>query len=415
MKIEIITLGNELLSGKTLNTNAKYISSYLFKNGYETNYVTTLADDEKEIISGIKNGLKRASVLIITGGLGPTIDDNTKKIVCDFLKIDLKFRDDIAKDIEIRFGTIASLENQATVPKSGYIFKNDIGTAPGFAFIHESKAIILLPGVPQELEDMFEKHAMVFIQKHFPIEEKIYQEIINIALLEEVKVDAILRAINVPDNVSLGIYPAYGTLQVTITTKAKDKTDAIKNINFVKNQIEPEMQDYIFKAEDGKIETTIHDLLTKKDEKIAFAESCTGGELSSRITKIAGSSKYFLGSFITYADELKKDVLKVSDKTLKEKGAVSIETVKEMIKGVFEVTEATYAIAISGIAGPAGGSQEKPVGTICLAIAKRGESIDAGILHLPFTRSLIIKSVANIAFGALFRKIAHNIEYFETC
>ena len=180
-----------------------------------------------------------------------------------------------------------------------------------------------------------------------------------------------------------------------------------------KNQIEKELEDYIFIAKDGKIETAIHNILDKRDETIAFAESCTGGELSSRITKIPGSSKYFLGSFITYSNKLKKDILKVSDKTLKEKGAVSIQTVKEMIKGVFDITDATYAIAISGIAGPTGGSQEKPVGTICLAIAKRSEDIDAGILHLPFTRSLIIKAATNIAFGALFRRIAHNLEYFE--
>jgi len=413
MKIEILCVGNELLSGKTLNTNAQYISASLLTKGYETNYVSTVADEQKELLLGLKTAIKRADVLIITGGLGPTLDDNTKKIICDFLKIDLKYRDDIARDIEKRFGQIASIEEQATVPKSGYIFQNEVGTAPGFAFIHASKAIILLPGVPKELEDMFEKHAIVFIQKHFPIEEKFYQEIINITLLEELKIDAILRACQIPKNVTLGIYPSHGIVQITITTKEKDRSNAVKTINFVKNQIEKELADYIFIAKDGKIETAIHNILHKRDETIAFAESCTGGELSSRITKIPGSSKYFLGSFITYSNELKKDILKVSDKTLKEKGAVSIQTVKEMIKGVFDITDATYSIAISGIAGPTGGSSEKPVGTICLAIAKRSEDIDAGILHLPFTRSLIITAATNIAFGALFRKITHNLLYFE--
>jgi nicotinamide-nucleotide amidase len=417
MKIEIITIGNELLSGKTINSNAQYICQTLLKFGYTSHYTSVYPDEKKELENGIKTALKRADLLIITGGLGPTIDDNTKKIVTNLLKIDLKFSEDIASDIEKRFGCIASLEEQSTIPKSGYVFKNEVGTAPGFAFLHSGKALILLPGVPIELEDMFEKHAMLFIQKHFPIKEKIFQEIINICLLPQIKIDALLRTIGLPEDVTLGIYPAPGFVQVSITTKALDKSEATKKISDIKNQIAIEFSDYIYISKDGKIERAIHDLLIKNDEKIAFAESCTGGALSAKIVKLPNSSKYFLGSFITYSNDLKKNILKVSEKTLFEHGAVSLPTVKEMIKGVFDLTDATYAIAISGIAGPGGGTDEKPIGTISLAVAKRGDEIDAGFLHLKGSlkgaRSMIIESTANIAFGILYKKIAHNLTYFE--
>jgi len=413
MKIEVITVGNELLSGKTINSNAQYICKTLFKHGYQSHYGSVLPDEKSELQKGIKKALDRANVLIITGGLGPTIDDNTKSIVCDLLKIPIKYREDIAIDIKKRFGNISSLEEQSTVPQSGYIFKNEIGTAPGFAFIYSGKAIILLPGVPLELIDMFEKHALLFIQKHFPIKEKVYQEIINFCLLPEIKIDAAIRVCKVPEDVTLGIYPSHGIVSVTITTKAKQQSEANKKIQDVKKQLLLDLQDYVFPSQNSKIEEAIHDVLFVRDEKIAFAESCTGGALSYKITSIPGSSKYFLGSFITYSNDLKKNILNVSDKTLKEKGAVSIQTVKEMVEGVFNLTDATYAIAISGIAGPGGATDEKPIGTICIAVGKRDDVIDAGILHFEGNRSLIVEHTTNIALGILYRRIAHNLLYFE--
>jgi len=413
MKIEVITIGSELLSGKTINSNAKYLCKNLFDNGYETHYVSVLPDEKKEVRAGIKNALDRANCLIITGGLGPTIDDNTKNIVCDLLKIPLKYREDIALDIKKRFGEIASLEQQSTVPKSGYIFKNEVGTAPGFAFIYSGRAIILLPGVPFELKDMFEKHALFFIEKHFPIDQKIYQEMINFCLLSELEINSVLRTCTVPEAVTLGIYPAYGIVNVTLTTKVKEKSEVIKKFKEIKKQILSNLQDYVFLSPNGKIEEAIHEILITKNEKLAFAESCTGGLLSHKITSIPGSSEYFLGSFITYSNELKKSILKVNEKTLKEKGAVNIEVVKEMVQGIFKITDATYAVAISGVAGPGGGSLEKPVGTICIAIGKRSDVIDAGILHLQGNRSIIIEWVTNLALGLLYRRIAHNLLYFE--
>lgn len=413
MKTEIITLGNELLSGRTINSNAQYLCKTLFKNGYETHYTSVLPDEKNEVQKAIKIALSRATCIIVTGGLGPTLDDNTKTIVCDLLKIPLNYRDDIAQDIKKRFGEIASLEEQSTVPKSGYIFKNEVGTAPGFAFIYLGKVIILLPGVPVELKEMFEKHALLFIEKHFPIEEKIYQDVIGVCLLPEIEVDAVLRTCRKSDDVVLGIYPSHGIVHVTITTKAKEKIQANKKIKEVKKQIISNLQDYVFLSKSGKIEEAVHDAMIAKNEKLAFAESCTGGALSCKITSQPGSSKYFLGSFITYSNELKKNILKVSPKTLQEKGAVSIEAVREMIKGVFDLTDANYSVAISGIAGPGGATLDKPVGTIAMAVGKRNDIIDAGILHLQGNRNLIIKQITNYALGILYRRIAHNLLYFE--
>lgn len=413
MKIEIITVGNELLSGSTINSNAQYLCKTLFKNGYETNYVSVFSDEKKDLQDGIKKALDRASCIIITGGLGPTLDDNTKTIVCDLLKISLEYREDIEQDIRRRFGEIDSLQNQSTVPKSGYVFRNELGTAPGFAFLNAGKIIILLPGVPAELKVMFEKHALLFIEKHFPIEQKIYQDLISFCLISETKIDAVLRACVKSEDIALGIYPKHGIVNVTITTKANDKSEATNKIKEVKKQILSNLQDYVFLSDSGKIEEALHDAAVAKNVKLVFAESCTGGAISSKITSIPGSSEYFLGSFITYSNDLKKNILKVSEKTLKEKGAVSVDVVKEMLKGVFKITDANYALAISGIAGPTGATKDKPIGTICIAVGKRDDVIDAGVIQLQGNRDIIIEWATTIALSILYKRIAHNFLYFE--
>ncbi|MBN2479330.1 MAG: CinA family nicotinamide mononucleotide deamidase-related protein [Parachlamydiales bacterium] len=413
MKIEILAIGDELLSGKTINTNSAYISSKLLKYGYETHFHSVYSDEKAKLISGIKIALKRADLIIMTGGLGPTIDDNTKKIVCDLLKIPLKYREDIALDIKKRFGEIDSMKEQSTVPKGGYIFKNDIGTAPGFAFLHSGKVILLLPGVPKELEKMFDNHAMMFIQKHFPLDEKLFQERIDFFLLQEIEINRVLKTILTKD-VSIGIYPHHGgVVNITLTAKAKNKDEFYSKIKTIKNTLLKEFSDNVFLSENGTIEEAIHKSFILKNKKLAFAESCTGGALSSKITKLAGSSKFFLGSFVTYSNEMKQNLLSISSKTLLEKGAVSIETVREMIDGVFNKTNADYAIAVSGIAGPSGATEFKPVGTICVAIGQRGDVTDAGILHFKGDRNLIIDSAVDFALGILLRRILHNLTYFE--
>ena len=413
MKIEIIAVGNEILSGKTINTNAAYISKKLLNAGYEVFYHTTLKDDEVELKEGLKKALDRADVLILMGGLGPTIDDNTKEIVSNFFNVPLEYREDIAKDLEKRFNKLPSIKEQSTLPKSATIFKNEIGTAPGMAFLLSNKAIILLPGVPSELKNMFDKTALSFIQKNFPIEEKIYQERIDIFLLEEIEVDNFLKEINQDESIVLGIYPGYGIIHVTITTKAKNEAQAKEKIGLVKNQIVSKFSDNIFESEKGLIEEAIHNIFCKNKDTLAFAESCSGGALASRITSLAGSSKYFLGSFVTYSNELKKNMLKVSEKTLKEKGAVSIETATEMVDGVFKLTDASFAVAISGIAGPTGGTKEKPVGTVAIAVGKREGEIDAGILHFHGPRSVIVDASVNFALGILYKRISQNKLYFN--
>ncbi len=407
MKIEVIAIGSEILSGKTVNTNATYISKKLKKSGYQTFFHLVISDHKQDIENNLKTSIQRSDLVIVTGGLGPTIDDNTKDIVCSMLEFDLEYNKEIAEDIKKRFGSISSLKNQATLPKNALILKNEIGTAAGFILQESDATIIFLPGVPEEMKQMFDCQAIGFIEKHFPLKEKIYEEIINICLLEEVKVNQVLKKIKT-DGIELGIYPNHGVIHVSLTAKAQNQRAADEKFNPIKQRVISEFSEYIFEAENGLIEEAVHNMLIDKNKKLAFAESCTGGQLAARITSLAGSSKYFLGSFVTYSNDLKNNILKVKEKTLKETGAVSIETVKEMVKSIFSLTDADYAVAVSGIAGPKGGSREKPVGTVCVAIAERNEEIDSGIFHFKGNRDLIVKSSINHILGILFRKIAHN-------
>ncbi|MBI5346831.1 MAG: CinA family nicotinamide mononucleotide deamidase-related protein [Chlamydiae bacterium] len=412
MKVAILAIGNEVLQGQVVNTNSAFIAQKLRTLGYDISRHGVVGDDKHEIKSVLKALSEKNELIIVTGGLGPTIDDKTKNIVCELLKIPLEFREDIAQDIKERFGEIASLEEQSTVPKNGFILKNEIGTAPGFAFINAGKAMIFLPGVPEEMKQMFSFHALPFILEHFPLTEKKYQEEINFTLLPEIKVNSILKRFETPD-LDIGIYPSHGILKVILSAQGSNQKQAKDKFARPKEALLNEFSEYVFHSDSGLIEEAVQNLFTLKKLKLATAESCSGGGLAFRLASFPGSSAYFLGSIVAYANEVKQKVLGVSESTLKHKGAVSVQAVKEMALGVFKLTDADYSIAISGIAGPTGGSAEKPVGTVCMAIAKKNEAIDAGVLHFQNNRKVIVDMAITFALGILYRRVAHNLFYFE--
>ncbi len=411
MNIEILSIGNEILSGRTINTNAAFISKRLKDLGYETAHHSVVADSKKEIVSSLKHSFKRASLIILTGGLGPTMDDITKKVICDYLDLDLKFNEEIASDIESRFGQIASLEEQSHVPKKATIFKNSVGTAPGFAYISSGTAVITLPGVPVEMKEMFSLSVIPYILKHFPLKEKVFQENLNFYLLEEVRLNSFIESLKIDKDISVGIYPSHGIVQVSLSCKGKTQKEAKEKIFSVEKALVKEFALNIFPSESGKIEEALHEIFLLKNIKLAIAESCSGGALAAKLTSVPGASYFFLGSIVSYSNEMKKKVLNVSEKTLKQKGAVSCETVKEMIDGLFSITQADYAIAVSGIAGPSGGSEDKPVGTVCIGVGKRDEDIDLHTFNFPGNREVIIEFTINYAMAILYKRIAHNKFY----
>jgi nicotinamide-nucleotide amidase len=404
MHIEVISIGTELLTGKTINSNLCFIGDILKKNGFIINKAFEISDDQKEMKNQILESFKRSNLTIVTGGLGPTIDDNTKKTASQIFETPLEFNSEVYSYLSKNFKDLSSIKEQSTYPKNSYLLKNEIGTAFGFIIKKEKHQVMFLPGVPLELENMFENFAIDYINKHFTIEKKFFQKKINIILKEEVEVNEFLKSLST--NIDIGIYPNFENITITLSVYAKNKKIADEKIDPIKKLIEDKFKTYTF-LED-KIEKEIHNLFLEKKYLLTFAESCSGGSLSSKITALPGSSKYFLGSFITYSNELKKSVLKVSEKTLKDHGAVSIQAVKEMFKGSLNAAKANFSIAISGIAGPGGASMDKPIGTVCIAVGTE-DKFFSNTFHFHGNREVIIKRAIITSLSILYRMVKYNI------
>lgn len=369
MQIEILSIGNELLWGYTINTNAAWISRELSKLGYFVSRHTVIPDEVEIIRKTLDEAFSRSSLVIATGGLGPTLDDLTRKAV-----------------------------------SQGEELSNHLGTAPGlFSFSH-GKALFLLPGVPREMEEMFLKEALPRIATHFPIKKPLFKKECSLCLLKELEVDPFLRQEkkNHPD-VEIGIFPSYGSLQIVFQSQ--------KPVDSFVRKLEAKFP--TFYLGEGKIEQAVHREMIERKKTLALAESITGGAISARLTSLPNASQFLLGSMVVYANSWKERFLQVSHTTLEQRGAVSSETAIEMINGLFAETDADYAIAVTGIAGPSGGSKEKPIGTIYIAVGQRGKKTDCGKILGPPERAACIEWTVQTALGALWRRLVHNTFTFS--
>lgn len=405
MRLEVISIGSEILKGSTINSNAAFISSELRKKGYMVDQHIVLPDSPSIVKEELKKALDRSDVVITTGGLGPTLDDLTKKIMTDLFQSKMRLDEAVQKDLTKRFPGGSSIQEQATVPENAEIMLNTVGTAPGFIFTENSSSMIVLPGVPKEMKEMFLKDALPFIEKHFILDTKLYMETVHICLLPEVQIDAFLRKLNEEDSsVEIGIYPSLGLLRITFTVKDTEEK-AKKRIAPLREKLIKAFSSYVFDAPNGNIEEAVHQIFIENGLMLGAAESCTGGALAAALTAIPDSSKYFLGSIVSYSNLLKEKALEVTSETLETYGAVSDETVQEMIKGVFRICSSDYAVAISGIAGPSGGTEEKPVGTVYIAIGSKGNAIFSGKIMAQGDRASIIEYTIHFALSSLWRYV----------
>lgn len=408
MRIELISIGDELLKGQTLNTNVTFLSRQLFELGYTVAQHTTLPDDSLILKRGLERALAHSNLVIATGGLGPTLDDKTREVAAELFESDFYFDETIAVDLKSRFGEkMASLKDQATVPSKASYWINTVGTAPALVFSKKEKTLILLPGVPIEMQVFVEHQLLPYLKTHFPIQRQHKTVFLYFSLLTESKIDPFLRKLKEKyPVVEVGIYPTWGLVSVVLNS------DNQKALDGFERSLKQQFALYLFPAQSGKIEEAIQSWFLENQKTLALAESCTGGAIASQLISLPGASQYFLGSFVTYSNAMKEEFLNVSEKTLKHYGAVSQETVEEMLQGVFNCSKADFAIAVSGIAGPSGGSKEKPVGTIWAAIGKRGEAPEVGTFLAKGNRQTVIVSTVNILLGLLYRKVAKAIPCF---
>lgn len=391
---EIVSIGNELLNGSTINSNATFISAKLKGAGIRVNRHTAIPDKKEIIIETLSESLSCASLVIATGGLGPTVDDLTREAIAELMETPLEYNEKLASELEKRFGAIDSLENQATVPKSADLLVNAIGTAAGLVFIKGSAVLVILPGVPLEMELMLEKQVLPYLEKVFPPQLLKTSEKLYFYHLFESSVDPLLRELEKQfPELEIGIYPRYGLLTVHLEGSSRD-------VLLAKEAIIQQFGKHQYESSDGKIETAIAELFIRNSWTLSLAESCTGGAISARLTQIPGASKYFIGSMVVYSNQLKEKWLHVT--TIEENGAVSKQTSVALAEAIQKETGSSFSIGITGIAGPTGGSESKPVGTVYVAFKKDGQPPKYHLLSAKGDRTLILEQSVNFALGELY-------------
>ena len=375
MRAEIVSVGTELLLGNIVNTNAHYLSKRLAELGHFVYRQTAVGDNAKRLSEVLKEALERVELVVITGGLGPTQDDLTKETVAKLFGLDLQLDGASLQRIKERTGeTVLSKANQkqAYIPEGAIVLPNDVGTAPGCIIEKGEKAIVLLPGPPREMKTMFEKYTVKYLEKHSS--EVLVSKVLRIFGIRESQLAGILKDFfESYENPTVAPYALEGEVTIRITARAKGKSEAEKLIMPVESEIRKKLGEYIYAEGDTTMEEVVIELLKKAGLSISTAESCTGGLVSSRLINVPGASEVFKEGVIAYSNESKKNLLGVASETLRTFGAVSPRTAIEMARGIAAVSGSNIGLATTGIAGPGGGTKEKPVGLVYVGLWLNGE------------------------------------------
>ena len=408
MDVQIITIGDEILIGQIIDTNSAWIGQLLNKHGFRISKITTVGDGEKEIFDAIESAMDQSDLVLLTGGLGPTKDDITKKVIADYFGVEMKFSEETWEKIQKFFkhigrSTTPAHKQQCYMPANVNLLYNKMGTAPGMWFDKGGKVLISMPGVPYEMKYIMEHQVLPKIKDQFSTT-PIAHRTIRTAGMGESKIAERVQKIEerLPDFIKLAFLPSLGHVRLRLTGMHESESKLHQILDKKVKEIEVELSDIVYATEDITLEEVVNKKLIETGLTIATAESCTGGYVAHRLTSISGSSAYFKGSVIAYANEVKMQQLNVSTKTLEEHGAVSEATVKEMVDGCLKLLQTDLAIATSGIAGPTGGTPNKPVGTIWIAIGNK-DKIKTLKLQLGKNRLKNIEYTSNMALNVLFK------------
>ena len=379
MKVEIITVGTEILLGDILNTNCRYLSRELAAMGIEMYYQITVGDNEERLLKTLEESLNRSDIVICTGGLGPTEDDITKEVCAKYFGYELELHKPSLDAMIERFKYMNRVptknnEKQAYFPKEAYILKNDNGTAPGCIMEKEGKMIVVLPGPPKEMESMFENYVKPYLSKL--TDDVIESEVLRIIGVGESKVENdILDIIDSQTNPTIATYAKGYECTLRITAKAKSVEEAKELIKPMSDEMKRRFGQSLYATGETSIEEVVAKMLVENNLKIAVAESCTGGMVSASLINYPGISSVFMEGCVTYSNEAKMKSLGVKKETLDVYGAVSDKCAKEMASGVAARYNTNVGIATTGIAGPGGGTDEKPVGLVYFGIYINGKVI----------------------------------------
>jgi nicotinamide-nucleotide amidase len=379
MIAEIITIGDEILIGQIVDTNSAWMAQKLNLAGIRVKQITSISDDRQHIFDALKQASQRVDVILITGGLGPTKDDVTKKTLAEYFQTGLRTDQEALENVRQIFARykveVSDInKKQAEVLENCTILLNKNGTAPGMWVEENGKIFVSMPGVPFEMMYMMEDLVIPKIKETFKLPNIYHHTILTAGIGESILAEKIADIEDsLPEHIKLAYLPKLGLVRLRLSGSGPDANALINEISSFSNQIIKQISEYVITERDIAIEKAILDFMELKQLTLATAESCTGGYISHLITQHAGSSRVFLGGAVSYSNNLKESMLGVSNQIITNYGAVSEETVREMALGAKNNYQSDYSISVSGIAGPDGGSIEKPVGTVWIAVAGKNK------------------------------------------
>ncbi len=378
MTVHILTIGDELLIGQVIDTNSATMAQMLQTIGGQVTGRTTVGDDPAAITDALKSASKKADVVLVTGGLGPTKDDITKKVLAEFYGVGFVFHQktqDWVNKIFERLGRPVpeGVRGQCLMPQNATILRNKKGTAPGMWFDENGTVVVSMPGVPYEMEYIMENGVIPKLQERFPSSPVAHRTLLTVGEGES-RISEMIKDFEegLPGFIKLAYLPGIGRVRLRLSISHEDETFLNGYLDKKLNELKSLLPAHLIVAdEDISLEAATGQLFKQKGLTLSTAESCTGGYVAHKITSVPGSSAYYMGSILSYSNEIKTSQLGVKKKTLEEHGAVSEETVREMVAGVLSQLKTDIAIATSGVAGPDGGTPDKPVGTIWIAVGNK--------------------------------------------
>lgn len=413
VKASVITIGDELLIGQTIDTNSAWIAQELNKIGIWVHRRVAVGDDWDSIMHTLNEEESVSELILITGGLGPTADDITKPLLCHYFGGKLVINEAALANVKHIFENILKRPiiernlKQAEVPDVCRVIQNKRGTAPGMWFSKKDRTFISMPGVPHEMKGMMSSEIIPNLQELFTLQPIIHRTLLTAGIGESFLAERIQDfEAQLPSNIKLAYLPNYGMVKLRLSaTGESEKLIAELEAEF--DMLKSRLQDVMVVDKDQTLQEVIGDLLVRLNKTIGTAESCTGGYLAHLLTSIAGSSRYFQGSIVSYANQIKEDILQVDPDIIKQFGAVSRETAVQMVKGALKVLKTDYVIITTGIMGPGGGTPEKPTGTVWVGLGNK-DHIETHPFHFRFDRQRNMELTANHGLNALRKFILNH-------
>lgn len=375
MKAHIITIGDEILIGQIVNTNASYIGEKLTQNQITVSKISSIGDEEKAIMDEFDSAFRNNDIVIVTGGLGPTHDDITRKCITDYFKTELEMNPVVLADVKLFFEkrnrTLTKInEEQALVPKIAQPIRNPRGTAPGFWIVKENKVFVAMPGVPFEMKGMMEDFVLPKLNEMNPERTVCYltKTLLTTGIPESTLYERINKIENIFVDAKIAFLPNQFGVKVRLTVSAMTEQESKDRLFSVEQKIRAAAGKYIFGKNEEKLEEIVANLLIDRGLRISVAESCTGGLFANRLTNVSGSSTFFDRGVVAYSNAAKVELLHVNEDTIQEFGAVSMSVALQMAEGIKSVSGSDIGVALTGIMGPTGASADKPVGLVYIGI-----------------------------------------------